>query len=505
MLLPIQASKHLLEKNKHTNMDRLLLLLFMILVKVSLGFSNPSLLTVREGRDFALFFAASEYEEWGDLRNPISDAKQIAAVLSAEYGFDTVLFRNPDLETIINVLMGYQTRKFPEDAQLLIFFSGHGHYSEESSEGFFIPTKGRKNDRVMSTWLPYQRLKGLVDNIHCKHILLMIDACRSGTADERLITESFGRGEPLGKGDFGRIGDGEQTKRERYIYKNLKDTTRFLLTSGRNELISDGVKYSPFTEYFIKTLHDKKANEILTYWDLLAGLKSLVPTPHHATFGRHELGGNFLFFPANMDYTVRMDEPKPGEKETHDFDFKPVISEIKELLEFDKSKDYYIEKLSLAEQLGQGNALLPFTIGEAFDYLSQEVSILTNPEKAKGYRENAKFYYSLALRLVPDYWDANYNLGDLYYREAKSLSGKLNSSAWENEEKKELEEQIVMRLEKALPYFQKAERIDPNHYPTLVALQYIYRKKGITDISAEFENRIRAYQRGEKIKKSFFR
>ena len=47
--------------------------------------ANP----LRPGKDMALFIAVSEYAEWQDLRNPVTDAKAVAKELADNYGFST--------------------------------------------------------------------------------------------------------------------------------------------------------------------------------------------------------------------------------------------------------------------------------------------------------------------------------------------------------------------------------------------------------------------------------
>lgn len=114
---------------------------------------------LRQGKDYALFIAVKDYDEWADLRNPISDAEAIAKELSEEYNFQTEILRNPTQSQIYQKLQAYQKKDFPKDGQLLVFFTGHGEFIEANSEGYFIPKNGLAK-------CSSQRIKA-IDNLFC--------------------------------------------------------------------------------------------------------------------------------------------------------------------------------------------------------------------------------------------------------------------------------------------------------------------------------------------------
>lgn len=248
---------------------------------------NPSN-TTRPNKDFALFFAVQNYDEWGDLRNPIKDAKAIAADLEQNYGFQTEVVENPTLAQIGQKLEAYRQKAYAEDAQLLIFFSGHGEFNESTKEGFFIPKEGRTSDPFQTTYLAHSRLERAVTTIPCRHILLAIDACYSGTFDDAIAL------------DRGRLGQrpGEVTKSEqqRFIERVLAYQSRFYLTSGGKERTPDGQEHSPFTLQFLAALRTfGGANQILDFDELKSFMKEANPRPHAGQFEGHEPGGDFLF------------------------------------------------------------------------------------------------------------------------------------------------------------------------------------------------------------------
>lgn len=243
---------------------------------------------LRKGKDFALFFAVKDYDEWADLRNPILDAKTIAEELEKEYDFQTEIIENPNRNTIYDVLERYQKMNFANDGQLLIFFTGHGEFIDSKSEGYFIPKDGKIRDRYADSYVPLNRIKNIVNNINCNHVLLAIDACYSGTINENIA---------LGKGKLGqRPGEKNTEGIQDFIRRTLQHKTRLYLTSGGKERTPDGKDYSPFTKQFLEGLRDYWQNDgIVTFEELLAKLIMAEPRPRFGEFGHHEPGGNFLF------------------------------------------------------------------------------------------------------------------------------------------------------------------------------------------------------------------
>jgi hypothetical protein len=57
-----------------------------------------------------------------------------------------------------------------------------------------------------------------------------------------------------------------------------------------------------------------------------------------------------------------------------------------------------------------------------------------------------------------------------------------------NEKKAEME----LYFDKALPYFEKAEKIEPKDKNTIIALKEIYAKKSLFDKSNEYKNKLEA-------------
>jgi hypothetical protein len=65
----------------------------------------------------------------------------------------------------------------------LIFFAGHGQYDESFGEGYVVAKNSMKNDLSKTTYISHNRLRGVINNIPCNHILLTMDVCFGGTLD----------------------------------------------------------------------------------------------------------------------------------------------------------------------------------------------------------------------------------------------------------------------------------------------------------------------------------
>ncbi|HRI62000.1 MAG TPA: caspase family protein, partial [Saprospiraceae bacterium] len=255
--------------------------------------------TLRHAKDYALFFAVNDYDHWEDLTNPISDVEAIAKDLKDLYGFETEIVRNPDRKAILDKIEEYRKKTYAQDAQLLIFFSGHGEFNEDSKQGYFVPKNGQKDDTYGDSYIEYEGLKRRISSLPCEHILLALDACYSGTADESIAM----RGEP-GK----RPGAGVDAERERYIAGALQYRSRIMLTSGAKVRTPDK---SQFAAKFLEALRARGGQDgLLNTPELLGYLTTAMPKPVATQFGDHAPGGEFLFV---LEGAPNAAEPKSSE------------------------------------------------------------------------------------------------------------------------------------------------------------------------------------------------
>ena len=129
---------------------------------------------------------------------------------------------------------------------------------------------------------------------------------------------------------------------------------------------------------------------------------------------------------------------------------------------------------------------------EAFDNLS--LAIKNDPNNATFYfarasindqrkqYEEAKADYIKAIELKPDYFDALYNLGALYFNQGAETNNQANDLPL-NEAKKgeELRAKADELFKGALPHLEKAHELNSSDKNTMVSLKNIYARTGDTE------------------------
>ncbi len=239
------------------------------------------------GQSYALIFATNEYEYWGNLLNPVKDAETIAQDLREIYGFETDLVINATQAQVILKLKEYLQKSYQANDQLLIFFAGHGQFDQTFREGYLVTRDSRLDDDTKISYLPHSVLRSYVNNINCKHILLMMDVCFGGTFDPLLAAKGV-RGEALS----------EDISPEEFIRRKLSTVTRKYITSGGKEYVPDGTpgQHSPFARKFLEALRSYGGkDQILTLSEVVSYLEKISPEPHAGEFGTNEPGSDFIF------------------------------------------------------------------------------------------------------------------------------------------------------------------------------------------------------------------
>ena len=148
--------------------------------------------------------------------------------------------------------------------------------------------------------------------------------------------------------------------------------------------------------------------------------------------------------------------------------------------EFDKAK----ENLTLAAEQDPTNEILWFSLGSVLDNL--------------GNADEAIEAYKKALAVKADYFDANYNLGALYFNQAVQGTNAANDM-WkprmtkaESAEQKRLEDEAKALFETAKPYLEAAHAIDAEDLETMRSLKDIYARTGEDEKMLDLMDKIKA-------------
>lgn len=195
-------------------------------------------------------------------------------------------------------------------------------------------------------------------------------------------------------------------------------------------------------------------------------------------------------------------------REKYPDDLGLLFSEINHYLKLEKV-DVLEEKLKFAIEKEPDNPSLYSTLGNVYDKLYQASYKGGNMDQANSYFTLSKDYYENAIKIKPDYTDAIYSVGALYYNKAALVTEEMNALASDytkegTEKYNKKKEEVESLFSDALPYFKKVEQLDPNDRNTLIALKEIFARKNDFDTSNEFKMRLEKIESGETIDKSFF-
>ena len=173
--------------------------------------------------------------------------------------------------------------------------------------------------------------------------------------------------------------------------------------------------------------------------------------------------------------------------------------------------NYYLQEGKLDELTGKlksaiekepNNASIYITLGNVYDQLTQKELEAGNTAKADEYFGLAMDYYNQTLEKDPDNFDAVYSQGALYYNKAAGMTEQINElsndfSAAGTKKYDALKGEMDGYFGQALPYFEKAEKMNGKDLNTLVALREIYARTNQLDKVGPLKARIEAIQAGD--------
>lgn len=228
------------------------------------------------GKNYLLAIGIDKYQHWEELNNAVKDVKDFAKILVNQYQFEQedifFLLDGEATEAKIYSLFREIKRKINPQDNLIIYYSGHGHYDAEFDEGHWIPVDSQKDteDRYLSNSNIIRRINA----IGTHHTLLIVDACFSGT----LVVK----------------------KRSGIVDEKFK--SRRIFASGRTETVADGRpgENSPFAKGILTFLQNNSDKSINTT-TLVQYVKSYVDGKARQTpvEGRmqnsDDEGGEFVF------------------------------------------------------------------------------------------------------------------------------------------------------------------------------------------------------------------
>nr|WKN36249.1 tetratricopeptide repeat protein [Tunicatimonas sp. TK19036] len=144
--------------------------------------------------------------------------------------------------------------------------------------------------------------------------------------------------------------------------------------------------------------------------------------------------------------------------------------------------------------------------GERYDEAEQKLAkaIEAEPGEASNYYNQGYLYeqmdqgeqavesYKKAIEADPQYFDANFNLAAYYYNEAADILAEANSMDLKEYQEKgeEIEANAKEYFEKALPYLETSQNIEPDNQKVLETLATVYQRLGMEEKAQEVNTKL---------------
>ena len=230
----------------------------------------------KTGKNYLLAIGIDKYQQWQVLSNAVKDAREFSDVLTRQYQFDSdqvfTLYDEKATEGNIYTALREMKRRLQPEDNLIVYYSGHGHYDDEIDEGFWIPVDARREDE--SSYISNANIVKRINSLQTQHTLLIVDSCFSGS----LVV------------------------RKRNAVPDERFKSRRILASGRHETVSDGKEgeNSPFAAGILTYLR-QNTSPTLDTTSLIKYVKDYVygKAKQHPVDGRiqnsADEGGEFVF------------------------------------------------------------------------------------------------------------------------------------------------------------------------------------------------------------------
>lgn len=231
---------------------------------------------MKQHPQLAFLVGVEDYRHIQPLHTPLQDISDLGQILKTNYCYTVHTCENPGLSNLQAFMqqITWETQNIDnfEDAFVLIYFAGHGvaQDSEAGIRGYLIPADGKRDDKA--TWFSMTDLLKVVESLPCRHTLLLLDCCFSGSlrwaSKYRAIS-----------------GFGEQEKLYSQHYRHFieRRSCQVMTSAAPDQLALDFVRrgtearHSPFAECVIRGLQgeaDAIPDKVITCAELFAYLQN---------------------------------------------------------------------------------------------------------------------------------------------------------------------------------------------------------------------------------------
>ncbi|MFL6207900.1 MAG: caspase domain-containing protein [Pyrinomonadaceae bacterium] len=247
------------------------------------GLTTGAVPTTSAGRYYALVIGNNAYTALPKLKTAETDAREIERLLKDSYGFQTKLLVNATRAQIVSALSTYR-RELPPDANLLIYYAGHGYNDKATEKTYWLPVDAERDDSA--NWIIADEITSGIRAIPAQHVLVVSDSCYSGT-----LTRGLGEMLP------------RPTEREQFLQRMAAGHSRTLMASGGDEPVADsgGSGHSVFADALLRGLREMDkgqftAAELFRNYveESVAGRAQQTPEYNPLRNSGHE-SGDFIF------------------------------------------------------------------------------------------------------------------------------------------------------------------------------------------------------------------
>lgn len=244
----------------------------------------------RRGKNYLLAIAINKYRKCPHLNNAVNDVETFILLITKRYDFQeeqiTKLINEQATKRNIEKAFIDLARNLSPEDNLIIYFSGHGRY-DPILGGHWVPVEAGPTNQDFPEYLSNDLVKGYLQKNPAFHIFLIADSCFSGSLFIDKSKDKF----PGSRID--------------------EEMSRWGLTSGKKEIVSDGEKgqHSPFAKALIDVL--KKANKPVTVMELWCRVhEKVVANAQQSPMGsplsiKGHQGGQFIFYPKDQENNLQ--------------------------------------------------------------------------------------------------------------------------------------------------------------------------------------------------------
>ena len=228
------------------------------------------------GKYHAILIAEKDYIDntIPDLRTPVRDANLLRDILINQYTFDSVnvdTLYNRSREEILETIIA-KCKSLTDKDNLLIYYAGHGDTTMDRTgkvDGYLVPSSARKGLR--SYYITSEEIRKAILTSNAKHVLILLDACYSGTFTRKIPAEM-----PTD------------------LMKQYKLDSRKIMSSGNVEVVPDDSQFILFlTQYLRKNTENYLSTKDL--WEFVSKEVKSTLAQYGDFDGAGDMGGQFIF------------------------------------------------------------------------------------------------------------------------------------------------------------------------------------------------------------------